>query len=291
MEDGGSSEIYLNRLGPETPTSPVILSVPHAGRIYPDGLMAQARLDEPQLRALEDRHVDTLVKPLADQGFSVIIGTVARAWIDLNRSERELDPSMVTPRPSPGSYEITAKVRGGLGLVPRRLGKSGNIYRHPISQRDLADRIHRAHRPYHAAVSDLLDAARRRFGLAILLDCHSMPPLRPNDGTAPAKIVLGDRNGKSAAPIFAARAASICRKAGFRTALNTPYPGGHILARHGKPERDVHGLQLEICRSLYLDASHDQPAPGHSGLIELIGRIAEGLAEEAMSPPDSLAAE
>ena len=291
MEFGGTSEIYLNRLGPEIPSSPVILSVPHAGRIYPDALMAQARLEEPQLRALEDRHVDTLVSPLAEQGYSVIIGTVARAWIDLNRSEQEVDPSMIAPRPSAGSFEITAKVRGGLGLVPRRLGKFGNIYRHPIAQRDLADRIHRAHRPYHAAVSDLLDAARRRFGAAILLDCHSMPPLRPTNGTAAAKIVLGDRNGKSAAPVFAARAASICRKAGFRTALNSPYPGGHILARHGKPERDVHGLQLEICRSLYLDAAHDQPVAQHGDLTELIGQIAEGLADEAMSPPDSLAAE
>ncbi len=291
MEISGSSEIYLNRLGPKTPASPVVLSVPHAGRIYPDALMAQTRLDEPQLRALEDRHVDTLVRPLAEQGYSVIIGTVARAWIDLNRSEQEVDPSMIAPRPSPGSFDISAKVRGGLGLVPRRLGKYGNIYRHPVSQRDLADRIYRAHRPYHAAVSDMLDAARRRFGLAILLDCHSMPPLRPTDGTAPAKIVVGDRNGKSAAPIFAARAASICREAGFRTALNTPYPGGHILARHGKPERDVHGLQLELCRSLYLDASHDQPSPTYARLTTLIGQIAEGLADEAMSPPDSLAAE
>ncbi|QLC21098.1 N-formylglutamate amidohydrolase [Parasphingopyxis sp. CP4] len=291
MENSGSEEIYLTQLGPTAPQSPVILSVPHAGRIYPDELKLQARLDETQLRGLEDRHVDRLVSPLAEQGYSVIIGTVARAWIDLNRSEREVDPSMIAPRPSPGSFDISAKVRGGLGLVPRRLGSFGNIYRHPLSQRDLADRIYRAHRPYHAAVSDMLDAARRRFGLAILLDCHSMPPLKPNDGTAPAKIVIGDRNGKSAAPIFAARTESICREAGFRTTLNSPYPGGHILARHGKPERDIHGLQLELCRSLYLDPSHDQLSLAHERITELIEQIADGLVDEAMSPPDSLAAE
>ena len=111
------------------------------------------------------------------------------------------------------------------------------------------------------------------------------------DGSAPARIVLGDRNGKSSAPVFAARAVQICREHGFQTRLNSPYPGGHILARHGKPERDVHGLQLEICRSLYLDPAHDQLNPGHDQITQLIAAVAQGLAEEAMSPPASLAAE
>ncbi|MEM8695219.1 MAG: N-formylglutamate amidohydrolase [Pseudomonadota bacterium] len=291
MGNCGSASDYLSQLGPEIPQSPVILSVPHAGRVYPDSLMQTARLDEIHLRTLEDRHVDTLVKPLAERGYSVIIANAARAWIDLNRSEREVDPAMIAPRPARAALEVTAKVRGGLGLVPRRLARYGNIYRHPIGHRDLAERIRLAHRPYHALVSDMLAIAHRRFGVALLLDCHSMPPLRPRNGEATAQIVLGDRNGRSAAPAFAARAAEICRELGFRTALNTPYPGGHILARHGKPERDIHGLQLEICRSLYLDQAHDRPGPGSERLTNAISAIADAMAEEVTSPPQSLAAE
>lgn len=291
MEVCGSPPDYVRQIGPENPQRPVILSVPHSGRHYPKTLLETARLDEMRLRSLEDRHVDTLVAPLAERGYSVVIGEVARAWIDLNRSEREIDPAMVAPRPKPSGLDITAKVRGGLGLVPRRLAQHGNIYRHPIAHRDLSDRIRLAHRPYHALVSDMLAAARRRFGTALLLDCHSMPPLRPKDGEAPAEIVLGDRHGRSAAPAFAARAAEICRDLGFRTALNTPYAGGHILARHGKPERDIHGLQIEICRSLYLDLDHDQPKPAIDRVTEALAAIADGLADEALSPPDALAAE
>ncbi|MGP1352596.1 MAG: N-formylglutamate amidohydrolase [Parasphingopyxis sp.] len=291
MENSGSSTDYVVRLGPETVESPVILSVPHAGRHYPEHLLDQTRLGQNVLQSLEDRHVDGLVAPLAEHGFTVIIGNVARAFIDLNRSEREVDRAMVTPRPARTAVELTAKVRGGLGLVPRRMAAHGNIYRHPIAQSDLSTRIKQAHRPYHALLSDTLDAARRRFGVAILLDCHSMPPLRPARGSAPAQIVIGDRNGRSAAPAFPARAVDTARREGFRTTLNTPYAGGHILGRHGKPERDIHALQLEICRSLYLDAAHDRPGPGFERIGAAVRAIADGLAEEALAPPQSLAAE
>jgi N-formylglutamate amidohydrolase len=198
---------------------------------------------------------------------------------------------MVMPQPARASLESSAKVRGGLGLVPRRLARHGNIYLGPITAADLANRIATTHRPYHAALSDALDAARRLFGVAILLDCHSMPPLRPKSGQAPAEIVIGDRDGKSAAPAFGARISQLCREHGFRTARNAPYAGGHILARHGRPERDIHALQLEICRSLYLDHALDRPTPHAARVIKLVEAVAQGLSEEALSPPDTLAAE
>ncbi|MEO1170404.1 MAG: N-formylglutamate amidohydrolase [Pseudomonadota bacterium] len=291
MENGDSAQDYVVRLGPDPVASPVILSVPHAGRYYPQSLLEQTRLGQRELQSLEDRHVDGLVTPLAEHGFTVLIGNAARAWIDLNRSEREIDRAMVTPRPARAAVELTAKVRGGLGLVPRRMAGHGNIYRHPIARSDLSARINRAHRPYHALLSDMLDTARSRFGVAVLLDCHSMPPLRPARGTAPAQIVIGDRNGRSAAPAFAARAVDTSRGEGFRTALNAPYAGGHILSRHGRPERDIHGLQLEICRSLYLDAAHDRPGPNFNRIANTVRAIADGLADEALAPPQSLAAE
>lgn len=291
MDYCGSLPEYVVQLGPQKPQSPVILSVPHAGRHYPHSLMEAARLNQNNLRSLEDRHVDSLVSPLAAQGYTIIISNVARAWIDLNRSEREVDPAMISPPPKDSNLEMTAKVRGGLGLVPRRLAKYGNIYRHPITQNELADRISQAHRPFHALISDMLDATRRRYGGAVLLDCHSMPPLRTKAVKAPAEIVIGDGNGTSAAPAFAARAVEICREQGFRTALNEPYAGGHILSHHGNPERDVQGLQLEICRSLYLDRAHGKPTAQFERITKLFAAIAKGLSEETLAPPNALAAE
>ena len=55
------SEPAFSILGPEVPQSPLLLAVPHAGRIYPPGLIEQARVPMERLRALEDRHADSLV--------------------------------------------------------------------------------------------------------------------------------------------------------------------------------------------------------------------------------------
>ncbi len=291
MEKGDFSIDSVDRLGPASPQFPVILSVPHAGRYYPESLMRQTRLGEPELRALEDRYVDSLVEPLARQGFTVVIARVARACIDLNRSEREIDPEMVRPRPAHAAVEHSAKLRGGLGLVPRRLARHGNIYRGPISDTDLANRIAAVYRPFHAAVSDSLAEASRRFGTALLLDCHSMPRLAARNGFPPPDFVIGDLHGRSAAPAFASCAAQSLETGGFRTARNKPYAGGHILGRHGKPERSVHALQLEICRSLYLDREGDRPGGRFEQVASRIESVAQALVEEALSPPEALAAE
>ena len=49
------------RIGPERPVSPVILSVPHAGRDYGAHLLNAARLRKELLETLEDRLVDRLI--------------------------------------------------------------------------------------------------------------------------------------------------------------------------------------------------------------------------------------
>ncbi|WP_298022421.1 N-formylglutamate amidohydrolase [uncultured Parasphingopyxis sp.] len=277
-------------LGPRRPRYPVILSVPHAGRDYPRELLERTRVGASRLKALEDRYVDKLVTPLAQRGFRVFIATRARAWIDLNRSEREIDPEMIHPRPALKAIDHSAKVRGGLGLVPRRLAREGNIYAAPLPAAELSARIGAVHRPYHAALSDALDQARRQFGTAVLLDCHSMPPLRRASGPAP-DIVLGDSNGASAAPAFVTCAADTARAMAFHVAINDPYSGGHILARHGRPELGIHALQLELCRSLYLDFSLEEPGPRFAETAALVEALAEKLADEAQAGPDSLAAE
>ena len=70
--------------------SPVVLSVPHAGRDYPLPLRAALRVPLHSLLPLEDRHADTLA--LAARGSeTMLVATRPRAWIDLNRAEHERD--------------------------------------------------------------------------------------------------------------------------------------------------------------------------------------------------------
>jgi N-formylglutamate amidohydrolase len=270
------------RLGPAQPQTPVVLTVPHAGRNYPRGLVKAARIPLAQLELLEDRYADALVETAVTAGVPAIVATRARAWIDLNRGEREIDPTAIHPTPIPGATEPSNRSESGLGLVPTRLPGGGAIFAKPIPAGELAERIERDHRPYHCAIADALAAAHARFGVAVLIDCHSMPPLPP--GKAPqATIVLGDRFGRSASPPILAAIALEAQRSGLRVARNTPYAGAHTLERHGRPQAGIHAIQIELDRTLYLDSKLRRPGPGLAALGGFIARAADGAADAAIA--------
>ena len=253
---------------------PVLLSVSHAGRDYPDWLVGMARGGRKSLEALEDPLVDKLVAPAVSAGIAAVIARAPRAAIDCNRAADEIDPKAVRTamlsRP-------TARARGGLGIVPSRSGTQNNLWLQPIGQADLDARLTQAHEPYHRAIADTLERMRHEFGCALLLDCHSMPP--PADGVPP--IVIGDRFGRTAGRWLTADALAIVRDAGFDVALNDPFAGGYIIERHGNPRRAVHALQIEIDRRCYLDAS-GQPGGGFDRIAGLIELLATLLAERLL---------
>ncbi|MCW3836381.1 N-formylglutamate amidohydrolase [Sphingomonas canadensis] len=271
------------RHGPSEPQSPVVVSVPHAGRDYPLPLRAALQLPLEALRPLEDRHADAIALE-AVRGETLFIAGRARAWIDLNRAENERDPRIDDGASLSGQPQ-SSKIRSGLGLVPRRAGAAGDFLRRRLSDEEVRARIAADHRPYHEAVAAALAAARARFGVAVLLDVHSMPPL----GHGRARIVLGDRFGKSASARFMGRIEGAARAHGLACAANAPYSGGHILNRHGDPRRGIHAIQIEFCRALYLDAALDRPGLGLAAAAAALRAMIDAAADEAM--PAALAAE
>jgi N-formylglutamate amidohydrolase len=276
------------RIGPDVPASPVVISVPHAGRAYSQALLKNSRLPLKTLEALEDRLVDRLVWRAQAAGAVALIACVPRAEIDLNRDEREIDPAMVVPPPPAASILPSPRTRGGLGLIPSRINGAGAIWRHRLPMSELSRRIAEIHGPYHQALERALRAARDRFGVAVLLDCHSMPP--QENKAAPA-IVFGDRHGTSIAADYVDAALAAARACGFEAARNMPYAGGYITARHGRPESGVHALQLEIDRARYLARDMRSPGPGFDAAAGMIAHVAAALAIKALEPPQAIAAE
>ncbi|HEX7783066.1 MAG TPA: N-formylglutamate amidohydrolase [Sphingobium sp.] len=267
-----------DRYGPDVPRGPVIISVPHAGRDYPNTMLANARCALAGFRRLEDRYADLLTHRLIALGHSVFVARTPRAVIDLNRDVREIDPAMVRGLPRDQPLIASAKLRGGLGLVPRRLQGIGDLWIAPFDWADLSARMSRLHAPYHEALARMMARARDIHGHAILLDIHSMPPLI--SGTPPAQVVLGDRFGRSASTRLVALAADLCAGHGLVATQNHPYPGNYILERHGRPDSGFHALQLEIDRSLYLDSTLDQPGPGLSRIQGLVVDLVDALGIE-----------
>jgi N-formylglutamate amidohydrolase len=275
------------RLGPVQPESPVVISVPHAGRTYGAHLLAASRLPLSALEMLEDRLADRLVWRATEAGVTTFIARAPRAEIDLNRDEREIDPALVTPPLSPAGVIQSPRTRGGIGLVPSRITGMGAIWTARLPREELTRRIIDIHRPYHAALEMALKRARDRFGAAILLDCHSMPP-RPEGEAA---VIFGDRHGTTTTPALLDAAVSAACALGYRTAVNVPYAGGYVVTRHGRPDRNIHALQIEIDRTAYLDTGLQAPGPGFAGACRLIAAVADALASRLQGMDQPLAAE
>lgn len=263
---------------------PVLLSVPHSGRDYPDWLVAMASAGKPSLTLLEDPWVDRLVWRALQRGCGAVIARAPRAAIDCNRAEDEVDPSIVD---GARRGRVSARARGGLGIVPTRTQQHGYLWRRAMSPKQLDDRLSQAHRPYHAAIEVQLASLVERFGCALLLDCHSMPPAP--DGVPP--VVFGDGRGRTAEGWLSAEAVAVTRRAGFEAGLNDPFAGGHIIERHAQPGRGIHALQLEIDRGCYLDDKLAKPGRGFDRAAALIEALAVELGQALIGRQYATAAE
>jgi N-formylglutamate amidohydrolase len=262
----------------------VLLSVPHSGRDYPAWLVEMSAAGRPALAALEDPLVDRLVWRAVNGGAGAVIARAPRAAVDCNRAEDEVDPSVIDGARRGG---MTARARGGLGVVPARTQQHGYLWRRPITRGQLDDRLDQAHRPYHRAIAEQLGLLLDRFGCALLLDCHSMPP--PARGIPP--VVIGDCHGRTADPWISRNAIEIASRCGFEARLNDPFAGGHVIERHANPGRGVHALQIELDRRVYLDVALSEPGPGFDGAASLIEALAVNLGEALLDRQFATAAE
>jgi N-formylglutamate amidohydrolase len=227
---------------------PFLFASPHSGRCYPESLLERSRLDAVMLRRSEDAFVDELFAGVVALGAPLLAAEFPRAYLDANRSMSELDAGMFGGRLSVPVDAPSPRVSAGLGVIPRIVRDGAEIYREKLEPLEADERLARLYQPYHQALCALVEEAHARFGVAVLIDCHSMP-----SALGAPDIVLGDRYGASAAPALTQAAEDAFAAAGFSVARNTPYAGGHTTVQYGRAAAGVHALQIEINRGLYLD--------------------------------------
>ena len=265
---------------------PILIAVPHAGRQYPANLLQRMRSPAEAALKLEDRYVDLLASVIArETGASLLVAHAPRAMIDLNRGLEEMDWEMLRAGPPAGRRggRVGRRARSGLGLVPRRLPGMGDVWKQQIDQSDLDARIAGVHVPYHNAIADCLASLRARWGAALLIDLHSMPPLALRGaGESAIEVVLGDRFGASCDGALCAAAFDELAGQQRQSAHNRPYAGGYVLDRHAAPNLGLHAMQIEICRSTYLDERLAEPiekrAEIAASLVVLVRRLAGEVA-------------
>ena len=260
---------------PSALTSPLVLSSPHSGRIYPERFLRSARLDPASLRRSEDAFVDDLFEPAVSLGLPLL-------------------PAYVNTR--------SVRVAGGLGTFFFFVWESKEIYSKRLPVEEGLRRIDELHKPYHAALQGLLHRAVRRFGLAVLVDCHSMPsssitgtadPATWRDEKTKADFVLGDRYGTSCARRFIDVAEGTLRGFGYMVERNKPYAGGFITEHYGRPAGGFHALQIEINRGLYMDEKAIARSDGFDALSRHLHGVVASISEVAAAGdgPERMAAE
>jgi N-formylglutamate deformylase len=258
---------------PPLPTSPLVVSVPHAG-VATHGF-EDTLSPELDVRCDADLHVVRLYRVGEPGGPEVCLAArLSRFVCDLNRDPDDVSVGAVPEHPKPRNTDgrgfIWAVTTAGVPTLSR-----------PLSLDDWRART-ALHASYHDAVAKALARARERFGFAILVDGHSMPSRgragHKDPGRARADVVPGDRDGTSCAPALSQVVGEHFAARGYGVAFNDPYKGGFITAHHGRPADGIHAIQIELRRDLYMnEATYELVEPGFGKLQAAIAALLERL--------------
>lgn len=246
--------------------SPLLISLPHVGVGLPDGL--RDRLT-PIAQELPDTdwHVEKLYAFAKQQDVSVIEARLSRFVIDLNR-----DPSGASLYPGKSTTE----------LCPLTTFASEPVYlagSEPSSE-EIADRVRDVFEPYHVALRSELDRIRARHGYAILLEGHSIRSHVPRffEGRLP-DLNLGTADGQTASARVEQAAREVLSGSAMSWVANGRFKGGYITRYFGRPEEQVHALQLEMALDCYMQEQAPYPfEPERAApLISVLKQLVQAL--------------
>jgi N-formylglutamate deformylase len=222
-------------------SAPLLVSMPHVGTELPEDV--RHRLTE-KARMLPDTdwHVHRLYDFLAELNVSVIQARYSRYVIDLNRPP---DGQVLYPGASNTELCPTSLFDGDPIHAPGGAPDSDEI----------RSRLEKFWRPYHDRLESELAEIRRRHGMALLFDAHSIRSIVPRffEGRLP-DINLGTGGGGSAAPELAALLIEAAAEAeDYSSVLNGRFKGGYITRRYGRPAENIHAVQLELSQITYMN--------------------------------------
>jgi N-formylglutamate amidohydrolase len=254
----------LRLMVPERPFAPVVFTSAHSGRAYSADLMSGVRLCPLTLRRSEDCFVDELFAAAPAHGAPLLAANFPRAFCDVNREAWELDPAMFTDPLPDWVNTASSRVSAGLGTIAKVVASGEPIYAVKLPFAEAERRIFTYWRPFHDTLGRLIGDIRDRFGYCLVIDCHSMPSggQGKRGSGRPVDFVLGDLHGSACASRVTRAAEALLTGKGYLVRRNDPYAGGFITRHYGRPADDVHVLQIEIARALYMDEARIERLPG-----------------------------
>ncbi len=239
---------------PEEPDTPVIFSFPHSGTFYNETIKESSKLSYKILRKSEDSYVYDIFLNLLDKKTYFIKANFPRCYVDVNRDKREIDRRLFKDIKSDLEILDTPLNKSGYGVIPRKVTHEFDIYETKISIHEYFKRIDQVYDYWHNLINKIVTDCISKFGLAIIVDCHSMPSIIENHiNYKLCDFVVGDLNGKSIDLELQTRLEKILVLQKYSFDFNKPFSGNYILKRHTNTEERKYGIQFEIRKDLYMN--------------------------------------
>ena len=258
----------FNIIEPSTKKTPIIISSPHSGAFFPDEVKAQLKSEVVANPDDTDWFIDKLYDFAPQMGISMITANYNRWVIDLNRN--------------PESKPLYNDGRVITGLVPKTNFNGDNLYKdEEPSEAEIERRLETYYKPYHNKLAELINETKSEFGKVLLFDAHSIRNIVPGiRKEAFPQLILGDNDETSASKEIINITMNSLGKGNYQLEHNYPFKGGHITRFFGNPSENIHALQLEMCKSNYMDDAqtkyHDERA---NNMRELLKTLFSNLIE------------
>lgn len=242
-------------INPNVDTVPILVSVPHCGTEIPSTIRDQ--YDPEMIAAIDDTDwfVDQLYDFVGDLGIKMIKAKYSRWVIDLNRNAES------KPLYNDGRV-ITA-------LCPTTNFNDKRIYLNDgPSQEEVNQRISSYYYPYYDQIRLELTKLQKQFKHVLFFDAHSIRQFVP--GIRAEKfpdLILGDADEKAADAKVINAAMEVLSNTSYSFSHNHPFKGGNLTRTFGQPEKNVHALQLEMAKLVYMDDSETKYDEERASLI------------------------
>ncbi len=221
---------------------PFVLSIPHCGTEFPVNIKANYVAELLETLDDTDWYLDKLYDFASELGITMIYAKYSRWVIDLNRE--------------PNSKPLYDDGRIITELCPTTDFLGNKLYKNAEFEPNEAEKERRLDKyfyPYHNKIDEILNELKDEFGQVLFWDGHSIRREVKTIQSEPfPDFILGNNDGKTAKQTIIAETLESLRQSEWQINHNHPFKGGFLTRSKGNPTENVHALQLEMSKDLYM---------------------------------------
>lgn len=219
-----------------------ILTIPHAGTLVPNNMQ-----DYFKLESLALRDTDLFTDQLFDINQGIHITHYLNRYV-LNVNRPRLRGQAVNV------YEEEDSIHNFLKDMTLSLKKE-------LTQKQ-RNYLLNFYDEYHTLIEKAHDEILKKHGFVLHIDCHSMNSVAdkntPDKGKRP-HISIGTNARTTASDKATNAIVNAFKQSRFEVVEDIPYKSGYTANRYGRPKQNIHAIQIEINKDIYMNEQTLKP--------------------------------